>query len=777
MNRNVIAKNITLLDLPKSVTSDTLFRECYQAVRAYNKTLLEGQQLTPDQINSIFQNAEAMKSDAGSNRTLVGQGAQALGAVGAKIKQLAGMLQDTTPVRGLDAIYDSLKQKVSQSMGTAQNSAGVLRSIDHYQQLSRKYPTTQKFFWGAAMVLTGALTGGATLPIILGSIKAIDSMVQGDRFSTAIGKGTATGAGAYGIHKAIGAAQAGIHGAQDLAHRAGDAYNNWHPGSAHAGELPPSTVTPPVAPGAEAYTTVGGDQLGKIAQAHHTTTQAIIDANPNVASALKAAMNGKDMPIGLKMNIPTGGAGGSPWAGNKFFPLKEAIAKIYTPVLIPMSEMVDKESTVRKWALNESLGRVRGKSVELTEAGIATLFYNVDRLDSILHEAFDPEIDEARRNNYGRETSTALGQTAGRKGQTAQQFATANPQAAAAIRTANPTSNDYRMDQPDDTLAAKAPGANVSSAPAASTPPETEYKGPVGNGIMDKIEGGLKSAGNWASGIWKQATTRVTKERLMSIWKEAGKPTDSDAVADVLVKAKLDPQFIQSIYEKMGLPKPPALAPANKSQSTGFYGADIYQDAETNNAFSKVSTEELAQLIANPTPEISQASLQAMKAEYAKRSQGAGSGAQGSGAQGSGAQQSQPNTPQQQQAVARTVRQQIDDIMHTILTQHNDDQPALVKYLRQRLDQNFPAAAAAADTTPAAAPADSEVDPHNIPYDAEPTPPVARTTSSDIAPASTTPLRKVAERKHNRVYGGRYVKESADSRLARQFEQFVNTLG
>ena len=788
MSRNATAKNITILDLPKSVTSDTFFRECYQAARAYNKLLTEGKALTPDEIKSIFQSAEEMKTDAGTNRTLTGQAGQALSSIGAKIKQLAGVLQDTTPVRGIDSIYDSLKQKASQSMGTSPGSAGVLRSIDHYRQLARKYPTTQKFFWGAAMVLTGIFTGGATLPVILGSIKAIDAMVQGDRFSTAIGKGAATGAGAYGIHKAIDATSAGIHGAQDLAHNAQDAYNNWHPFDAHAQTNPPSvtppapntppSVTPP-APGSEAYTTVGGDQLGKIAQAHNTTTQAIIDANPNVASSLKAAMNGRDMPIGLKMNIPTGGTGGNPFAGNKFFPLKEAIEKIYTPVLLPMSEMVDKETTVRKWALNESLGRARGHSVELTEAGVATVFYNVDRLDGLLHEAFDPEVDEARRNNYGRETSTAMGRQAGRTGQTAQQFATANPQAAAAIRTANPTSNDYRMQQPDDTLAAKAPGSNATAAPAAPTapaaPPETGYKGKVGNGPMDWIEDKLKKAGNYIGDRWKYSTTRVNKERLNSMWIEAGEPTDSDEIADLLVKAKLDPQFIEAIYAKMKLPKPPALEPANKSRSTGFHNADIYKDAEQGN-FSKVSDEELKQLIDNPTPEIKPETLQAMKDELARRSQGGQ--AQGSQAQGSG-QQSQPNTPQQQQAVARTVRQQIDDIMHTIMTQHNDDQPALVKYLRQRLDQNFPAAATAEPAAkPAEAPASAsgEVDPHSVPYDA--VPPVTRTTSSDISPASnTTPVRKVAERRQNRVYGGRYVKESADRRLAREFEQFVNTLG
>jgi hypothetical protein len=81
--------------------------------------------------------------------------------------------------------------------------------------------------------------------------------------------------------------------------------------------------------------------------------------------------------------------------------------------------------------------------------------------------------------------------------------------------------------------------------------------------------------------------------------------------------------------------------------------------------------------------------------------QGSGQGSSGGGTSSAGnmQQQSQPNTPREQQAVTRTVRQQIDDIMHTVLIQHNDDQPALVKYLRQRLDSSFPV-----EAEPAAAP-------------------------------------------------------------------------
>ena len=59
-------------------------------------------------------------------------------------------------------------------------------------------------------------------------------------------------------------------------------------------------------------------------------------------------------------------------------------------------------------------------------------------------------LDEARRNNFGRETSHALGKAAGKQGMSADQMKKVNPVGYAATQMANPTSNDYRMNQPSD---------------------------------------------------------------------------------------------------------------------------------------------------------------------------------------------------------------------------------------------------------------------------------------------------------------------------------------
>jgi LysM repeat protein len=94
--------------------------------------------------------------------------------------------------------------------------------------------------------------------------------------------------------------------------------------------IPSAPVNPadtPPAPAGAGYKTVGGDELGKLAQANKTTTQAIIDANPELAKQLNPAMNGKDLKIGVDINIPknTVPAGTNPFTGNKFFKMGESV--------------------------------------------------------------------------------------------------------------------------------------------------------------------------------------------------------------------------------------------------------------------------------------------------------------------------------------------------------------------------------------------------------------------------------------------------------------------
>jgi hypothetical protein len=68
--------------------------------------------------------------------------------------------------------------------------------------------------------------------------------------------------------------------------------------------------------------------------------------------------------------------------------------------------MVDKEYTVQKWALNESLGRKRN-SVQLTENGIMTLFMNLQRIDEAVTDRPESQTPEAEAKRQARAQARA----------------------------------------------------------------------------------------------------------------------------------------------------------------------------------------------------------------------------------------------------------------------------------------------------------------------------------------------------------------------------------
>jgi hypothetical protein len=92
---------------------------------------------------------------------------------------------------------------------------------------------------------------------------------------------------------------------------------------------------------------------------------------------------------------------------------------------------------------------------------------------------------------------------------------------------------------------------------------------------MDKVEKGLSTAGAYAGNLVKQATTKVNKERLMRMWKDAGSPLEVDSVGQILARNGVPQEYIMSLFRTMGLPAPQNLTPAK----TTFSDDDIIDAA------------------------------------------------------------------------------------------------------------------------------------------------------------------------------------------------------
>ena len=151
--------------------------------------------LTADQIQKIFQSVEQGATDAGDNRTMLGKGKDATTAIKKAYDDLVSKVQTSGPVKGADAMYDSAVAKIEAGLGGPDNA--VNQVIQKYRKFAKEHPVAQSLIYSvliAAAGISGVGLGGAA---VLGLLKMADKLLQGEKFSTAVGKGLATGATAY----------------------------------------------------------------------------------------------------------------------------------------------------------------------------------------------------------------------------------------------------------------------------------------------------------------------------------------------------------------------------------------------------------------------------------------------------------------------------------------------------------------------------------------------------------------------------------------------------
>jgi hypothetical protein len=154
-------------------------------------------QLTPDQINTLFQQAQQVATASGGNRTGIGKGVDYVAAKAEAWEKIKTALQNTGPISGFEAQYDKLAAKLKEKTGGDQ---GIMKYIQMYRDFATKNPKFQKFVYGVAIAGVGILALGGSVaamsggPVILGLLKMTDRLLQGDKLTSAIWQGVKTGA-------------------------------------------------------------------------------------------------------------------------------------------------------------------------------------------------------------------------------------------------------------------------------------------------------------------------------------------------------------------------------------------------------------------------------------------------------------------------------------------------------------------------------------------------------------------------------------------------------
>lgn len=157
--------------------------------------------LTADQIQQIFTNIEQGATASGSNRTLLGKGKDAAQAVNAAWEDLKTKIQNSGPIKNVDATYDNAVAKIEAGLGGPDNA--VSKMVMKYRNFAKKHPVAQSFIYAALIAAAGISGAGLGGAAVLGLLKMADKLLQGEKFSSAAYQGAKTGAMAYGASKIV----------------------------------------------------------------------------------------------------------------------------------------------------------------------------------------------------------------------------------------------------------------------------------------------------------------------------------------------------------------------------------------------------------------------------------------------------------------------------------------------------------------------------------------------------------------------------------------------
>jgi hypothetical protein len=197
-----------LLQIQNQYLYEGLDRESRNTVMLWESAgiKLREAQLTADQIQQLFAEIEKGVTAGGSNRTMLGKGKDAASAVNKAWEDLKSKVQDSKPIKNIDAAFDQAVAKIEAGLGGPDNK--VNQVIQKYRKFAKDRPISQSLIYAALIAAAGISGAGLGGAAVLGLLKMTDKLLQGEKFSSAAYAGGKTGALAYGAGQ-IGQAMRG----------------------------------------------------------------------------------------------------------------------------------------------------------------------------------------------------------------------------------------------------------------------------------------------------------------------------------------------------------------------------------------------------------------------------------------------------------------------------------------------------------------------------------------------------------------------------------------
>jgi hypothetical protein len=171
-------------------------------------------ELTPQQIDAIFKNAETVAMQGGANRTGIGKAgdtvakgakltADAARVVKQKYDEIKNAALDSGPVEKFDQKFEDLKSQIREKLGG--DDSKVVQTIEQMGQWAKDNPGKASIVVAALTVVASVGAGASFAPIAAGVLTSASKLLKGEKLSKSIVAGLEVGAVSWLAGQAIDA--------------------------------------------------------------------------------------------------------------------------------------------------------------------------------------------------------------------------------------------------------------------------------------------------------------------------------------------------------------------------------------------------------------------------------------------------------------------------------------------------------------------------------------------------------------------------------------------
>ena len=492
-------------------------------------------QLSPDQISQLFTSAEQGMTAGGKNRTAIGKGKDAAGAgvdaikgaatfIDGKINELGRALQKAGPVQNADAKFKELKAKIGAT------DSKVAKAIQGVSDWAKENPGKASIAVGiltTAAAMAGGPMGGAVAGFLA---RATKDLLQGADLSTAVGKSIKTAA--YGALAGAAFKYISDNIIDNIA-------------SADAAELADMQAGLKDAN----YINAKADILSDIGQPVDVLDKAM---RYNATGNVNSFYFNYDIVVPPDMQGQFEAARGAMDAaklGTKEF--YTAAAKFHD-FMGSLQNSAEAKNLTAAWDAIKQIPKdalTAGQTAELlaqansSEALISAIEAAGTSAASVVQGALATVDDNAKKAQQAKPIDPAEKKELEAGAEQKESKKLTNLQIETLIEWC------------DDT-------------------PEVLTEGPLdalkkaGSAVGGALKKGAAAVGAKAAQVGKNITTKVTADKLNKAWNKAGKPTDSDEIANILRQAGVSDDVLTPIYKQFGAKLPPVSKPAEKPAAT-----------------------------------------------------------------------------------------------------------------------------------------------------------------------------------------------------------------